>query len=201
MALSTLAKAGIAAAVFGGAVWADRRAKAKKKKKKAGIPEDYLTGYWTPGATLGAAESVIAEIEKPVYLEDIVMRDDEGNMHEVAEVTFYPPEEGSPDGYFATNTEFPKEGLEFPGNPIGRVVTNLYGPGAVAMDGELVDEFITGPVDPADPDAPAAVAIAVLQRLRPRINWSATAEGSAEEMVLDGAFILAEIIQQNLPGA
>ncbi len=176
--------------------------KKKPKKAKKGIPEDYLNGYLAPGATVGAATG-LGDIEKPVFLEGIVMRDDEGNMQEVESATFYPPDQGKDVGGFATNTKFPKEGFEFSGNPLAHVVTNFYGPGAVAFEGEVMDEFIEGPIsaDPKDPEAAPAVALAVLKRLRTKINWDAVSKESAEGMVLGGATIISRIVQQNLPGA
>jgi hypothetical protein len=177
-----------------GAVLLIRKKPAKKKKKP--IPEDYLTGYFAPGATLGAAEAVIADIEKPITLTNIAMRDRDGNMHEVSEATF------APDGS-AVLTGVDANLFTGMGPIIGRVVTNFYGPGAVAFEGEVIDEFIEGPVpaDPKDPEAAPAVALAVLQRLRTRINWSTTPKGSAERMVLDGAVVISKIVHQQLPGA
>ena len=175
--------------------------KKSKKKGKKGIPEDYLNGYLAPGATVGAATG-LGDIESPVTLDSIVMRDDDGNMHEVESATFYPPDEGDSGG-FASNTNFPKEGFEFSGNPIDHVVTNFYGPGARAFENEVMDEFIEGPIpaDPKDPDAAISVAVAVLDRLRSKIEWSSVDPTTFEGMVLGGAIIISRIVQQQLPVA
>lgn len=183
-----------------GAALLTKKKPAKKKRKP--IPEDYLNGYLAPGATVGAAEG-LEKIEKEIFLENIVMRDNEGNMHKVDSATFYPPDPGREYGHFATSTVFPKGGNEFTGNPIANVVTNFYGPGAVAFEGEVMDEFIEGPIpaDPKDVEAAPAVALAVLQRLRSKIDWSTVSKESAEGMVLGGATIISSIVQQQLPGA
>ena len=168
-----------------------------RKKKTKPIPEDYFNGYFAEGATVGAAEG-LGDIEKAVTLDDIVMRDTNGDMHEISKGVF------NPDGSAALNfVDVSKDASLFgEGSLIERVVTNFYGPGARAFENEVMDEFIEGPesADPSDPEAAEAVTLAVLQRLRPLINWNATPEGSVEEMVLDGGLIITEIVQQNLPG-
>ncbi len=169
--------------------------KKKTKKAKKGIPEDYLNGYLAPGATVGAAEG-LSDIENIVKLTDIVMRDQDGNMHKISSGTF------QPDGT-ALLIDAPPVLLASKGSAIERVVTNFYGPGAVAFEGEVMDEFIEGPIsaDPKDPEAAPAVALAVLKRLRTKINWDTVEAGSAAGMVLGGATIISRIVQQQLPGA
>lgn len=179
-------------ALYGGKYLLDERkkAKAKKKKAKAGVPQDYLSGLFSPGATLAAAPGVVADVEKPIVLQDVQMRDADGNIHDVRNAAFMP------DGSWNTSDGADVWNLFSPMRPvIGTLVTNLYGPGAEDAYGRVLDAYIAGAEQPVD------AAIAVLNDLRPQVDWAAVAPGSAEEMVGDGVLLLAEIAKQNLPGA
>ena len=169
--------------------------KKSSSKKSGGGGKSYLSGYFSPGATIGAAEG-LSGIEKSVTLNNIVMRDDNGDMHPVARATFH-----------ANGSWIPGSGvvIQWPisGNGLERVVTNFYGPGARAFAEEIMDGFISGnyPADSQDPAVAAQIAKGTLKRLRPKIDWDGVTPDSAEGMVLDGARIIARIIQQNMPGA
>jgi hypothetical protein len=65
-----------------------------------------------------------------------------------------------------------------------------------------MDEFISGGREVTqDPGLARAVAMDVLQRLRSKVKWSQVQPGTIEGAVLDGATVIASIVQQNLPGA
>ena len=125
-------------------------------------------------------------------------------MHNVESATFHPPSAQNPEGVWASDPVFQDPTIFSGMGPvIGRVVTNFYGPGAVAFEGEVMDEFIEGPTsaDPRDPEAAPAVALAVLKRLRPKINWDTVEVASVPGMVLGGATMISRLVQQQLPGA
>jgi hypothetical protein len=167
----------------------------KKKstsKKKTGIPSDYFDGYFAEGATVGAATG-LSDIEKPVTLHNLAIRDDNGDMHPVSKATF------QPNGQWITDAVF-----QWPvsGKGLDRVVTNFYGPGARAFANEVMDEFIEGEdAVTQDPALARSIALKVLSRLRSKVNWQNAQPGTIEGMVLDGATVITRIVQQNLPGA
>lgn len=161
-------------------------------KKSSKIPEDYFNGYFAEGATVGAATG-LSDIEKPVILRNIVIRDDNGDMRPVSKATF------QPNGQWITDAVF-----QWPvsGKGLDRVVTNFYGNGARAFANEVMDEFISGEdAVTQDPALARSVALNVLNRLRPKVNWGKAKSGTIEGMVLDGATVISRIVQQNLPGA
>lgn len=178
-------------AVGAGAVLLSKRKK-PSGRKTGKIPGDYFDGYFAEGATVGAAKG-LSDIEKPVTLFNILIRDDNGDMRPVSKATF------QPNGQWITDAVF-----QWPvsGRGLDRVVTNFYGPGARAFSAEIMNEFISG--DQAvtqDPALARSVAINVLNRLRSKIDWNKVNPGTIEGAVLDGATIITRIVQQNLPGA
>lgn len=175
-----------------GVVMLKKKKKSSSGKKSTKIPEDYFDGYFAEGATVGAATG-LSDIEKPVTLHNIVIRDDNGDMRNVSKATFQPNGQWITDAVFQWPVS--EKGLD-------RVVTNFYGPGARAFSNEVMDEFISGEdAVTQDPALARTVAINVLNRLRSKIDWGKVQPGTIEGMVLDGATVISRIVQQNLPGA
>lgn len=180
----------------GGKLWSDYKAKKRrKKKKKPAIPADYLSGYYAIGATLGAAEDVVADIEKPVSFAAVGMRDKDGNVVLVRNATIYPPDQQSPEGRLEADIPIPQDFYGM-GPVIGRVVTNLTGDATLSIYDAILNAYID-----QGADSPQAVADSVLQQVLPLIRWSSVQPDSAPGLVRSGATTLAEIARQNLPGA
>ena len=163
---------------------AKRRRLAKKKKKPepepappVEIPEDYFSGYLAPGATLGAAPSVLADIQTPIYISgedlgwEIALRTAEGDILLVPEVELG---EGADD--------------------ISRLVLNLYS-GIVPTLHEMNLNLLAneGYTDPH------LVASRNLFQLLSKINWEGELpDGTPEDLVYRGAVTLAVVGQQSL---
>lgn len=130
----------------------------------------YLSGLIAPRATLGAAPQVISDLQFPITLSGIEIRTAEGDIVPVMSATFTPGSDPN----------------------IDRLVTNLTGRGAL----ELYEIALAGL---GQGKQPADAAVAALRTLRPKIDWQGlTPTQSAEELVLNGAVLLAVIGEQSL---